>query len=252
MNPYALRAAPVRAVLFGSALLGLSACADPLDTDPLDTDPSGTGPEDTDVADTDLPPGSWDGQGPWPDGVDPFADRVVDYAPGEFAGFGQERFPDVVLGGPRGGGANAGGLDVLSLGLEGTITLALDDWVAVDGPGPDLIVFENPFPGWVEPGRVEVSADGETWVAFDCDGLADGAPGCAGVEPVLAHVDERPLDPTDPEVAGGDAFDLADVGLAEARFVRITDDGTAPDFGYAGTSGGFDLDAVAVVNGARP
>jgi len=179
---------------------------------------------------------------------------VVDFAPGEFAGFGQDVLPQVVLGGPRGAGPGQGGLDVLSLGREGTITLAFEDWIAVDGPGPDLLVFENPFPGWVEPGRVEVSADGESWVAFPCDGLdADGGyPGCAGVVPVLAHVDENDLDPTDPDAAGGDAFDLADVGLAEARFIRITDDGTAPDFGYAGQAGGFDLDAVAVVNGAEP
>jgi hypothetical protein len=54
------------------------------------------------------------------------------------------------------------------------------------------------------------------------------------------------VDPTDPAVAGGDAFDLAEVGLPRARFVRIRDGGTSD---YAGVSGGFDLDAVAVVNG---
>jgi len=43
--------------------------------------------------------------------------------------------------------------------------------------------------------------------------------------------------------AGGDAFDLADVGLAEARYVRITDRG---DLG--GLAGVFDLDAVGIVN----
>ncbi|RYZ33379.1 MAG: cell surface protein, partial [Myxococcaceae bacterium] len=45
-----------------------------------------------------------------------------------------------------------------------------------------------------------------------------------------------------------DGFDLAAVGLTRARFVRIRDSGAN---GYAGTSGGFDLDAVAVVNGVQ-
>jgi hypothetical protein len=49
-----------------------------------------------------------------------------------------------------------------------------------------------------------------------------------------------------PAGAGGDAFDLADVGLAAARFVRITASPTlAP--GLQGLSG-FDLDALAAVH----
>ena len=51
---------------------------------------------------------------------------------------------------------------------------------------------------------------------------------------------------TDPSVAGGDGFDLFDVGLSRARFVRITDTGTNRFYGPPG--GGFDLDAVAVIN----
>lgn len=190
------------------------------------------------------------GESGLPEGANPFADRVVSFEPGEFSGFGEE---EVVLGGPQGQGPAAGGLHVLSLGLEGSITLELTDWVLVDGEGPDLLVFENAFPGWVEPGIVEVSEDGETWSAFPC---ADTEPfeGCAGLEPVLANVvrDDEDVDPTDPAQAGGDAFDLADLGVPEARFVRITDAGLAPEWGYAGESGGFDLDAIAVVNGAVP
>ncbi|TVQ89259.1 MAG: hypothetical protein EA397_15830 [Deltaproteobacteria bacterium] len=176
------------------------------------------------------------------------------FEPGEGAGFGQDRMPDVVLGGPRGAGATAGGLDVVSLGKYGVIELAFDDWIVRDGPGPDFIVFENPFPGWVEPGLVEVSDDGETWFAFPCD-LADHEalyPGCAGIEPVLANVDDNDIDPTDPERAGGDAFDLADLGLEQIRYVRITDGGIGPDWSYEGGAGGFDLDALAIVNGATP
>ena len=43
---------------------------------------------------------------------------------------------------------------------------------------------------------------------------------------------------------GGDPFDLADVGLSEVRFIRITDltgEGQSP-------IAGFDLDAVGLIN----
>ena len=45
----------------------------------------------------------------------------------------------------------------------------------VDGPGPDFIVFENPFASagsstdlFAEPGEVSVSDDGTTWQTFPC------------------------------------------------------------------------------------
>ena len=55
------------------------------------------------------------------------------------------------------------------------------------------------------------------------------------------------IDPTDPAKAGGDAFDLAELGVSSARFVRIRDGGTGH---YSGVSGGFDLDAIAAVHAA--
>lgn len=185
-----------------------------------------------------------------PTGPDPFADRVVSFTAGEGGGFGAEELPEVVLGPPRGAGAEAGSLDVVSLGTGGEIVLALDDLVVVDGPGPDLIVFENAFSGWVETAFVEVSDDGERWAGWPCASAdAEGGwPGCAGVSPVLSSPGNG-LDPTDPDEAGGDAFDLAEVGLYQARFVRITDTGANP---ATPDTGGFDLDAVAVVNGEAP
>lgn len=180
--------------------------------------------------------------------VDPrdFAASIVEYLPGEGAGYGQDRLPDVVLGRPQGGG-NQGSLDVLSLGREGSIVLAFDGRGLVDGPGPDLLVFENPFPGWSETGVVALSDDGVEWHSFSCDAAdaAGGFPGCAGVALVWAHPDND-IDPTDPAVAGGDAFDLAALGLARARFVRVTDSGANT---YDGVAGGFDLDAIAIVHG---
>jgi hypothetical protein len=94
---------------------------------------------------------------------------------------------------------------------------------------------------------VGVSEDGTTWIEWPCDPLdsAGGFPGCAGVALVYANATNG-VDARDPVAAGGDAFDLADLGVARARYVRVRDSGAN---GYAGTSGGFDLDAMAVVHG---
>ncbi len=187
-----------------------------------------------------------------PSDVSPFAVEVVDFEPGEGAGFGQDRFPDVVLGPPRGGGERRGSLDVLSLGRGGYIVLRLGQ-PAVNGPGVDLLVFENPFRFgtrvFAEPGEVSVSDDAEHWTAFPCDPTPPAYPGCAGLHPVLAHAEDNDLDPTDPNQAGGDSFDLADIGIASARFVRIRDMSTSTTFGPP--SEGFDLDAVAVASHRR-
>ena len=183
----------------------------------------------------------------WPDGTDPFADAVVSFEPGPDAGFGSEGFPEIVLGAP-GGRGTSGSLDVLSLGELGSITLEMVDLAIYDGPGPDLIVFENAFGTWAETGRVEVSSDGVEWAGWTCEAenADDNFPGCAGVNQVYA-TSEFLVDPTDPLVAGGDAFDLADIGVTEARFVRITDSGYNA-LGYGGETGGFDLDAVGAAN----
>ena len=48
--------------------------------------------------------------------------------------------------GPPGGIVKSGGsLDVVSLGLGGVIVLGFGDKAITDRPGPDLVVFENPF-----------------------------------------------------------------------------------------------------------
>ena len=89
------------------------------------------------------------------------------------------------------------------------------------------------------------------WVTFPCETAGDGAgnfPGCAGWSPTLDY-DPNALVPLDPELSGGDAFDLAELGLATARFVRVTDRSS----GGSAPSAGFDLDAVGVVHeGATP
>lgn len=193
-----------------------------------------------------------------PHAADPFVDRVVSYTIGPGGGSGEEMLPKIVLGPPHGGGKLQAGTDVLSLGKGGTITLEFVDNEVFDGPGPDLLVFENAFLvapgddpnfGFFELAKVEVSEDGKEWKEFPFDTIT--RKGCAGHHSVYANPDtaeSRDIDPTDPEKAGGDPFDLADVGLKVVRFIRITDlDNGSGDKGTAG----FDLDAVAAVH-SRP
>jgi hypothetical protein len=193
---------------------------------------------------------------------DPFADAVAAYTPGVNGGFGADELPGVVLGPPVGGGATQGSLDVLALGSGGSITLRFDPPVICDGPGVDFTVFENAFhsgtpsgPLFVEYAYVAVSQDGEHFVEFPYD--PSSGVGLAGRTPVFSAPDNG-ISPLDPAVSGGDSFDLADVGLAWATYVRITDVGGAiPDFGdlpqfSVAPNAGADIDAVAAVNACDP
>jgi len=183
---------------------------------------------------------------------DDFMDEVVSFNPGASAGFGSDQFPDIVLGGPRGNGTSLGSFHVLSLGKGGEIVLKSERPI-LDGSGPDFIVFENAFYAggnpeapFAEPGEVSVSQDGVDYVSFAC-AASDSAghyPGCAGVHPVFANVESNSIDPTDPAVAGGDAFDLQSTGLDWALFVKIRD----LSLSGGGNSAGFDLDAVSIVH----
>jgi hypothetical protein len=180
-----------------------------------------------------------------------FITDVVAYQFGPGQSFGQDTFPANILGPPQGGGCCAGGVDVVSLGDGGSVTVAFAGNTIVDGPGPDFIVFENPFDlggdpmdPYAEPGIVEVSQDGTTWAAYPCTATTFPYGTCAGWHPVFANAKTNTIDPTDPAVAGGDPFDLADVGLAWARYVRVTD---RPGDGLV-----FDLDAIAIVNASCP
>jgi len=186
----------------------------------------------------------------------PYASQVVSFEPGFNAGYGEESLPDVVLGPPSKDPPSVGSLDVLSLGIDGTIVLGFGGTIQ-DGPGPDFIVWENVF--WVggdpenvfeELGEVAVSDDGETWAVFPCDPQrTDGFdPGCAGWRPRLEY-DACSTESLDPAVVGGAPFDLADIGVSTARFVRIRDVGAADDpIKGAAPSAGFDLDAVGIVH----
>ncbi|MGC4087160.1 MAG: hypothetical protein QM756_04500 [Polyangiaceae bacterium] len=184
-----------------------------------------------------------------------FASSVRAYEFGAGQNFGQDKFPDIVLGAPRGGGCCKGSLDVASLGDGGFVELEFAGNVIVNGDGPDFLVFENAFvPAGAAPesvfaelGKVSVSQDGDTWFSFECTSTKYPFGDCAGWHPVLADVDTNGIDATDPATAGGDPFDLATLGLEWARYVRI-DDRSEADGGV----GTFDLDAVAIVHGGCP
>jgi hypothetical protein len=189
--------------------------------------------------------------------------------------------PGIVLGPPGDSFPVTGSVSTVSLGRGGSIVLAFTDNVIVDGPGADFIVFENaffksfvpadanqPYSVFVEPGAVAASEDGVTFVEFPYEAYAlslvgsDGTPssalpalrGLAGITPDFTGnwtIADDP-DAWDPagsggvSGAGGDAFDLADVGLSSARFIRIVDLDLGT--GFAGPAEGFDLGSIVALN----
>ncbi|MBU4483795.1 hypothetical protein KKA47_00060 [bacterium] len=183
-----------------------------------------------------------------------FAVAVKSFNPGEGYGFGYDNFPDIVLGGPEGKGSGGGGFDVLSLGKDGEITLDVGDCLIVDGDGPDFTIFENVFliggnpeNPFKELATVGVSLDGINFTYFDCLDGSYPYTDCAGWNPTKSNVETNGIDPFDPDVSGGDPFDLADIGIEKARYIRIIDlsNGGGPN------NSGFDLDAIAVINGGE-
>jgi hypothetical protein len=212
---------------------------------------------------------------------DRFATTVVEL------NFGEDHHPGYAdptkaLGGPRGEGDYMGSLHVLSLGKNGDITFGFDVTIK-NGPGYDFIVFENPFYIYSQPGKVfaelmyvEVSSDGTNFARFPSISNTPG-PGAvdpddvtnlAGVWPVYANVDENDIDPCDPAVAGGDAFDLndllnhplvqsGDVDLQNINYIKLIDivgDGSCldsqgnPIYDPTDMDNGADIDAISVIN----
>jgi hypothetical protein len=159
--------------------------------------------------------------------------------------------------------------DVLSLGDSGIATLSFDQFI-MDGPGYDFAVFENGFmDNYIEMGHVEVSSDGIHFFRFP-------------------STTEVPLDPQSSNASSTDCrminnlagkyrlgygtpFDLSelpnDVNLNKfaVKFVRIIDAIGAVSGNHVTTdqfgtivndpyptpfeSGGFDLEAIGVING---
>ena len=216
---------------------------------------------------------------------DAYADAVTSTTVGANGGYpGTSYLPGVVIGPPKGSGLFQGGLDVFSLGFGGSMVLRFVDNAIADEPGPDFTVFENAFLAFngatlaierpfADPGRVSVSQNGTTWYEFPCSLTTNPAagvfyPGCAGVYPVLSNANNPSTPhasiptaggiedliglsviPTPaPGGAGGDSFDLADLGLGWARYVRIVDANFVTGDPYGPNNAGFDLDAIAAIH----
>ncbi len=213
-----------------------------------------------------------------PDPAPATAGTVVD-APGN-TGSG---FQDAsrAANGVRGGGQNAGGMDVFSLGYqEGVDNYLVLSWGGAtvhNGPGADFVVFENGFEVGAGSGSffldqivVMLSRDGVTFVPFPHDYVAEDETkyqskpeawqGFGGRYPVKYNVDSNPVDPFDHEAAGGDPFDLdgmpLDGGEGQAirekgfRYLKLVAAPTVlnPDTGAAfvrdPASNGADIDGV--------
>lgn len=162
----------------------------------------------------------------------------------------------------------AGTNGVVSLGDAGEVILHFDGYI-VDGPGADFAVFENSFSDfYLELATVEVSSDGEYYVPFNSISLtqSDSQVGTFGLlDPSYIH-----------NLAGkyrglyGTPFDLnelsgiEDLNINAITHVRIIDvvgvisgsnvsydseDHVINDpYPTAFGSGGFDLDALGIIN----
>ncbi|MDP2600087.1 MAG: cell surface protein [Deltaproteobacteria bacterium] len=191
--------------------------------------------------------------------LDAFIQEFVLFAPGPGSRFGQDSMNTWLLGPPFGGGLYVQSADVVSLGNGGEIILSFPRFFPINGDGPDFIIFENAFTPrgsatlFMEPGIVGVSQDGIDFVDFPCS-LSAPYTGCAGTHAVLANPDYNTINPRDPDTAGGDAYDLQTLGLNYIKYIRIRDSNLKLA-GEAATStgqAGFDLDAIAIVHGAKP
>lgn len=205
-----------------------------------------------------------------------FATSVVSFNMGTGSGIFDQ---NLILGGPQGGA----GIDVLSLGVNGNVTLGFDVTIT-NGPGADFIIFENGFEfdglTFPEMVMVEVSSNGIDFARFPLRyngpqmplGAFDGVPwgvysGMAGLVPPLANVLTNSLDPRNPVEAGGEALDMDDlaeeplvlmglVDLDAIQFLRLIDieSGTVVDsrgvtiYDTGGPDGNADIDAVSVIH----
>lgn len=188
----------------------------------------------------------------------PHADQVVS-APGALSGLPFDD-PQLAANGVRAGGQRQGSTDVYSLDLDGPRTelvLAFTEVVVVDGEGPDLVVFENPFEidgggVFIDPVSVEVSEDGDTFVAFPYGLKSDGYSmdpddwwGIAGRLPGAHDLDDPSSPSAELPEAGGDRFDLADLGLTAITHVRLRPAAGMP---VHSASNGPDIDGVIAIN----
>jgi hypothetical protein len=200
----------------------------------------------------------------------PYATHVVSFSQGSGGGV---FVTDNVLDGPLGGGLGSGSIDVLTLGDGGSVTLGFDV-VLRNGPGADLIVFENGFAFgtsvFAEVAFVEISTNGVDFARFPSSYVPPSGGstpmgtfyGMCGGMPIVANVSTDPTSPFDPVRSGGEALDLAELAghplviggqldLQDVNFVRLVDVAAGDvDSNGVPISGGTsaDVDAVALLH----
>ncbi|MEM9444373.1 MAG: putative Ig domain-containing protein [Verrucomicrobiota bacterium] len=214
--------------------------------------------------------------------IDPYADDIDSFSPLHHSPYGSA---EMTLGPPMLPQYGFGSTDVVSLGAAindgsrdrygGSIVLKFLDNFIFNGPGPDFKIFENVFniygtenSRFMEPAVVWVSKDGRTWRQMPFDFLphpdGDESETVDTSNPFIYARGFAGVNPTFQGDAGGDEFDLAQVGLSWARYIRIqstgdlwiqdkdgdfvrhtTETGSVnPNFNKSG----FDLDAVKAIH----
>jgi len=184
-------------------------------------------------------------------------DTVYSFNPGSGQNSGQseEFFPMNIFGLPSQIASEfvpaAGPDEVLSIGMDGEIIVGFKDKVLYNGEGPDFTIFENVFRNpangklFVEPAIVSVSKDGLQYYEFPHN--YETLVGCAGITPTFGD-----QDPFNPEVSGGDSFDLSTLGLDYIKYIKIKDfthiiSKDRDHFYFDFILSGFDLDAVVAI-----
>lgn len=165
------------------------------------------------------------------------------------------------------GPATGSATDVLSLGDSGVATLTFGQFI-MDGPGYDFAVFENGFTdNYIEMAHVEVSSDGVHFFRFPSTTEVPLTPQSSN----STYTDCRMIN----NLAGkyragyGTPFDLSelpndpDLNKSAVKFVRVIDvigavsgHTTSDQFGTIINdpyptpfeSGGFDLEAIGIIN----
>ncbi len=185
-------------------------------------------------------------------------DTVYSFKPGTGQNSGQaaQYFPQNIFGIPSRTASKtvpeSSPEEICSLGFGGEIIIGFKDSYLFDAPGPDFIIFENAFINpvtnkmFVEPAVVSVSQDGINYISFPYD--PETLEGCAGLTPTNGN-----QNPLNPNISGGDKFDLADIGLSKIKYIKITDiseqiKNNKQHKYYDPIISGFDLDAVIGLN----
>lgn len=186
-----------------------------------------------------------------------FIDNVVEYNGKELKNFPKEKAINGVLG----NGDQYGSLDVFVIGEANYAIFSCKGKKIINGKGIDIKVFENGFYTnydknlmSLDLGIVSVSKDKINWLDFPVSydknypqNSSKGKKGFIGLNPVYINMNNNFIYPYFNE-AGGDGFDLSDLGIAEGdyiKYIKLTDAGNNYLDGQIG-SNGIDIDGLCV------